>query len=144
MKRVEADPSFRLMSRVPLANQRQHSERLSLFLSISYNQKKTQFVSSPVDIMRIFPRNVNSLAFLFVWSFFLVAFFQRSVPKCYMHICQAETQVCAQKCHRRSFTQVKTTPGNIIICFKINPSRYIVGFRWENARSVSCKASYSY
>lgn len=51
---------------VPLGNQRQHSKRLSLFLSIPYNQKKTQAVSSPVDFMRIFPRIVNSLAFVFV------------------------------------------------------------------------------
>lgn len=60
----EADPSLRLLSRVLLANQRQHSESFlsfslalsASFLSLSESQNKTRSVSSPVDIMRIFPQ----------------------------------------------------------------------------------------
>lgn len=60
----EADPSLRLPSRVLLANQRRHSESFlsfslalgASFLSLSESQNKTRSVSSPVDIMRIFPQ----------------------------------------------------------------------------------------
>lgn len=79
----EADPSLRLPSRVLLVNQRQHSESvLSLtrglaasFLSLSESQNETKSVSSPVDIMRIFPQEsqLHKARFSLCLIFFFVA-----------------------------------------------------------------------
>ena len=92
-----ADPSLRqLPSRVLLANQRQHSEG-SLALSpvppfLPEPHNKTTSVSSPVDIMRIFPPRKKNLFFslsLFDLLSFVAPFFSRyptckSLPKCYI------------------------------------------------------------
>lgn len=79
----EADPSRRLPSRDPLANQRRHSESfLSVFLSLPESQNKTKSVFSPVDIMRIFPQESQlhkyGSPFVFLCLIFLCCPFQRA------------------------------------------------------------------
>lgn len=75
VKEGESVASARLPSRGLLANQRQHSESFSLARSrVSDSQNKTQSVSSPVDIMRIFPTGkVNYIRLSFFSLFDLSA-----------------------------------------------------------------------